>query len=1365
MRSFRVVSTLASSNPRIRTISAMVSFLLFFELLLSSFLFSGSAHAATITHAELNPAPSPTLQIVPHRDLVLRFNEPVLRGTGQIKLWERLAGGGLASQPADTIDVSDTARVQMEQILNSGTVVGMNVIIRLDPSKLTVNKAYTVEIPSGAFYGKNSNLPYVGITGPDDWYFTIKSFNIVPASRVPANEQTFVEADNPISLEFSFGETVQKGTGFIHVRRKNDDVIVQAINVTSSAVSIDSVSNVVSVSLAKLAHGTEYYVTIDRGAFVDQFGNPFAGISDKNVWTFATEPPLDTTKPKAVSYTPPVNGTLGNLQGALAIEFDEPVFAAGGFIYIYKNTSGQPLFCAIPVQSSAVVVNGKTVQISPSGYGCGAFENNAQYLVKIGGDVFRDASGNYFDGISNWIFRVSQDKTAPAVSSYSPAQGSTNVSVATKTFSIIFNEPVRIVSVSDSAFLFRSDSPTSRSPLALAVDSSNNRKVNLTYSGANLAANTQYSITIPAGAIQDLAGNAFPGILGQYQWTFRTGSGGTAPVLERAEMDGSSAIVLIFNVTLSTAHVPNAGNFYVTVNGAYRQVTGVTVSQNRVRLTLASAVSSGQTVRVSYSQDLYSEDRHLRSVDGQKVAAFTDRAVSGVGQSGSLRPVSGTVYGNTIILNFNRPLASLASNAYLQFSVKVGDQTAAVTGASASGDVLSLTIYPSVSSGAAVSVSYTPGANPVRDEDGNYVAAFTDFYVANPNDLQPPQLTGATASGTKVTLVYNEGLNTGMIPLPSNYSVVASNRTIPVTMVTVTGNKVELTLSSSLTAGEIVRVTYTPGSSFLADLSGNAAPALSGYQVTAVGGSTAKAQLSSATVNGSQLTLNYSAALNMGVVPQTSQYTVTADNALVAVTSVTVSGSQVVLTLASPVRAGQTVRVSYSNSGLSLQDAQNNVLDSFSGIVAINATSTVNIGLDYAAADAQKGLVLNNLAVTTGTGRTITGTSAIKYTVDEAKLTGAFNAVRSQPGGIPRRVVFQVPSAQPGAIVALPASAWLSAANTVTNGAFVVEYGGHMFELPLKAISPSKITGGIPPGAQIVIKIEAVPASSFSSALSRQGATLVGSPVEFGVYIASGAGETQVTEFDAYARRAIAVGSSTQVSANLTVVRYDPETGELAHVPTRIDRSGPQPVLTFMRKGTSIYMAVRKTSASFADMARHWAKSDVELLSAKFIVDAKTGQNFAPQEAVTRADFAKFIARGLGLSSDRAAAARFRDVGVNHAYASYIGAASKAGIVQGDTDGRFRPNDPITREEMAAMMMRAIAYAERQVSMATSALNKFEDRGRISNWAVSSVAGAVNAGIIKGVTETRFEPKNNATRAEAAVMIKRMLEYVGFLES
>jgi len=1358
MRSFRG-STLSSANPRIRTISVMMSFLLCVELILSSVFFPKSAHAA-ISEVSRDPAPAPNLQIVSHRDLVLRFNEPVLRGTGQIELFERLPNGDLAAQAADAISVSDTGRVQMEQILGAnGAVVGMNVIIKLDPDKLEPGKTYSVIIPEGAFYGKNSNEPYAGIRDKDEWFFQIKNFAIVPASRVPANGQTFVDADDRISLEFEFNDDAKAGFGFIRIRRKNDDVIVQSIDVRSPNVQITG--RHVSVELERLAYGTEYYVTIDRGAFEDLSGNPFRGITGKNNWTFSTEPPLDTTKPKAVSYMPAVNGTLGDLRGSLSIEFDEPVFAAGGYINIYKNTSGQPLFCTIPVQSSAVTVNDKKVQINPGGYGCGPFENNVRYRVQIGNDAFRDASGNYFEGVSNWTFRVSQDKTPPSVSSYSPSPGSSNVSVATKTFTVTFNEPV---TASGTAHLFPTNNPNSRQTLSMAVDSSNNRRVNLTYSGANLAANTQYSITIPEGAIRDLAGNAFPGILGTFQWTFRTGGGGTTPVLERAEMDGSSAILLIFNVTLSNAHVPHAGNFYVTVDGAFRQVTGVTVNQNRVRLTLASAVSSGQTVRVSYSQDPYSDSRHLQSLDGQKVASFTGRTVTGAGLSGAARPVSGAIYGNTVILTFSRPLAALAASAYLQFTVKVGGQSVAVTGAVATGSELSLTIASPVTSNVAVSVSYTPGSNPLRDENNNQVSAFTDFFVANPNDVQPPQLTGATASGTKVTLVYNEGLSSGSVPLPSSYSVVASNRTIPVTMVVVSGNQVELTLGSSLASGEIVRITYTPSSPYLTDLSGNPAPAIAGYQVTAVGGSGAKAQLVYASVNGSQLTLSYNAELNMSYVPLAGQFTVTADNVTVPVSGVTVSGSQVTLALASPVRAGQAVRVSYNATGNPLRDAQNNVLDSFSGVTVANATSTVNLGLDYGSADAQKGLVLNSLAVTTGSGRTISGTAAVKYIVDEAKLAGAFNAVRSQPGGLPRRVVFQVPAAQPGAIVAVPASAVTGAAGTMPDGAFAVEYGGHMFELPLRAINPTRVSGGIPPGAQIVIKIEPVSASSFSSALSRQGATLVGTPVEFGVYIASGASETPVNEFDAYARRAIAVGAA-QIGANTTVVRYDPETGEFSHVPTRIDRSGPQPVLMFTRKGASVYMAARKTSASFADMAGHWARSDVELLSAKFIVNAKTGQNFAPKEAITRADFAKFIARGLGLSSDRASAARFRDVGVNHAYASYIGAASKAGIVEGDTDGRFRPNDPITREEMAAMMMRAIAYAERQVSLATASLNKFEDRNRISNWAVSSVAGAVNAGIIKGVTETRFEPKNNATRAEAAVMIKRMLEFVGFLET
>lgn len=66
-----------------------------------------------------------------------------------------------------------------------------------------------------------------------------------------------------------------------------------------------------------------------------------------------------------------------------------------------------------------------------------------------------------------------------------------------------------------------------------------------------------------------------------------------------------------------------------------------------------------------------------------------------------------------------------------------------------------------------------------------------------------------------------------------------------------------------------------------------------------------------------------------------------------------------------------------------------------------------------------------------------------------------------------------------------------------------------------------------------------------------------------------------------------------------------------------------------------------------------------------------------------------FIARGLGLPGDRNAAAKFADVEAGAAIGSYIGAATKAGIVSGVSSGSFKPNSPITREEMAIMMSRA----------------------------------------------------------------------------
>ena len=101
------------------------------------------------------------------------------------------------------------------------------------------------------------------------------------------------------------------------------------------------------------------------------------------------------------------------------------------------------------------------------------------------------------------------------------------------------------------------------------------------------------------------------------------------------------------------------------------------------------------------------------------------------------------------------------------------------------------------------------------------------------------------------------------------------------------------------------------------------------------------------------------------------------------------------------------------------------------------------------------------------------------------------------------------------------------------------------------------------------------------------------------------------------------------------------------------------------------------------------------------------------------------------------------------------------------TKKTFKPNDPITREQMAVMVSRALNAAGKPVdakSKQDTLLAKFTDRLSISGWAQVSIAESVQAGIISGVTADRFAPAANASRAEAVVMLKRMLQVVQFID-
>jgi hypothetical protein len=187
---------------------------------------------------------------------------------------------------------------------------------------------------------------------------------------------------------------------------------------------------------------------------------------------------------------------------------------------------------------------------------------------------------------------------------------------------------------------------------------------------------------------------------------------------------------------------------------------------------------------------------------------------------------------------------------------------------------------------------------------------------------------------------------------------------------------------------------------------------------------------------------------------------------------------------------------------------------------------------------------------------------------------------------------------------------------------------------------------------------------------------------------------------------------------------------------------------------------VMEYDKTFTDLQNHWAKEDIELMASKHIVKGATNTTYNPGAEVTRAEFATLIVRALGLNVDPNAHLEFTDVSKSKWYYGEIGAAYHAGIVNGLNATQFGPNEKITREQMAVMVTRAMVYANLNLEMSEAEiqekLSKFDDSSQIAGWAKEEVAKAVELGVINGRTENAFVPNAYATRAESAVMIKRM---------
>ncbi|MDF9409403.1 MAG: Endo-1,4-beta-xylanase A precursor [Pelotomaculum sp. PtaB.Bin013] len=182
-------------------------------------------------------------------------------------------------------------------------------------------------------------------------------------------------------------------------------------------------------------------------------------------------------------------------------------------------------------------------------------------------------------------------------------------------------------------------------------------------------------------------------------------------------------------------------------------------------------------------------------------------------------------------------------------------------------------------------------------------------------------------------------------------------------------------------------------------------------------------------------------------------------------------------------------------------------------------------------------------------------------------------------------------------------------------------------------------------------------------------------------------------------------------------------------------------------------LAVEKGSeaptVAFSDIAGHWAQNEIEGLVARGAVTGYPDGTFKPDNTITRAEFATVLVKALKLAPQNGKI--FADT-ARHWARDYIATAASNGIVNGYDNETFGPDDLITREQMAVMIVKAekLAIVSEGIS--------FEDGNKISAWARSAVATAAKKGIMKGYPDNTFKPEGNSTRAEAVTAIMNALK-------
>lgn len=170
-----------------------------------------------------------------------------------------------------------------------------------------------------------------------------------------------------------------------------------------------------------------------------------------------------------------------------------------------------------------------------------------------------------------------------------------------------------------------------------------------------------------------------------------------------------------------------------------------------------------------------------------------------------------------------------------------------------------------------------------------------------------------------------------------------------------------------------------------------------------------------------------------------------------------------------------------------------------------------------------------------------------------------------------------------------------------------------------------------------------------------------------------------------------------------------------------------------------------------------WAIEAIKALTSEKILNGREDGKFAPNDNITRAEFSKISALAFGIETKNDEESPFKDVPDSHWAHGYVKSLYQNGFIQGVSPDSFNPNAEITRQDIATILFRIVSMRGHEFNMESFGVD-FADKDKMSGYAVPAIGMLSHKGIILGFEDNEFKPLNKATRAETAVVIHRLMK-------